>query len=140
MRLTRLFATIAACLLALPPAVHAASLEQGRELLESNQPAAAYKAFMEVLEQRPPTPTLDLLLARAAYRAGENEAAFMACERLLMRQKHTVEARLLMGQSLYRLGSVRRGTALLEDLRDDPATPPATRAAITAFLATGGRK
>ena len=140
MRLTRLAPAIVVCFLSLAVVGHAASIEEGRELLDANQPAAAYKVFMEVLDQRPPSPSLDLLLARAAYRAGEYEAAFMAGERLLMQQKHIIEARLVMGRALYRLGSVRRGTALLKDLRDDPATPEPTRAAITTFLTSGGRK
>jgi len=111
---------------------------QAAALLDQEHYLEAYELLYEAVERRPGDAATDLLLARAAFGAGDYEAAVMAAERVLMFNQGHVSARLVMAKALYRLGSVIQAGSQFDWLLASPDTSEETRADIRRFLASGG--
>ena len=154
---------IAACLLLVTGLVASApswsdaadSVARGRELIAAKQPAEAYALLEPLEEANAGTPAFDYWFGVAALDTGHLDRALAAFERVLAREPGNDVARLELGRTFLRMGSLDLAAQELTRVRERAPTAEAramidrsleeirvakarSRRAITAFVESGG--
>jgi tetratricopeptide (TPR) repeat protein len=115
------------------PAQLDSTLVQARQLMERNDPTAAYDLLKPLEDDRAGNPDFDYLLGIAALDTGRHTEAVFALERVLAVNPKHVQARAEIARALVQLGEVETARREFESVRQQ-RIPPEAAATIQKYL------
>jgi len=100
---------------------------------QSDRTDRTYQEYYEFFRKDPGNPDINFNLGKAAFEAGDFEAAVMAFERVLMARPDAVRVKLEIARCYFRLGSLEAAAQYFEEvLAEDP--PRQVREHIEKYL------
>ena len=111
------------------------SFGQAKALFDQGAYYQATSLFFQLFKQDPDNPEVNFYLGRASFETDDFETAAMAFERVLIVDPKSVQAKLEMAKSFYRLGAKPTATRYFRELLDGDL-PEDIRASINVILSS----